>query len=699
MGSSEVKAHLAMYEERAAQLREELAQHDHRFFVLEQPTLKRNEHLRLRRELEDLERRGVPVGPDSPVLRRGLSPRVRVERAHREPWPELPRVQSVAELRAYTARVAELEGGDASYVATATIPGVDVVLTYERGTLVRAVTRGDGARGEDVTENIRTIGSVPLTLRRPGSVTASKVSKLTREALGPPTISPVPRFPDELHVRAVVSMRTGDQTALDRRRVDSGEPPYILPRGAVACSLIRLDPRVTASRRLVLFATGTDRMPPDVESSWQLLGALKGWGFAVLPITWRCAGHAEVLDFIAALHQLAPTFDFPLEGGALRVNRAGFAARRGTSLPGGSGAAAEERPPGATPEMVALTFPAPGRPAIVGSVYFAVGRGGAVLPVTLLERPAGQDLAVPERAPVPAESSVQMVPVAKGARVRVRPGTVAPILALERGVEDGSLFAESCPVCSTSIRRVPDEPFGRCENLTCRGRARARLLHLIGPRGLALESMQPKAVERLLIDPGLSEAAELFALDPAVIERISPGRGALFRTELARAKRLPLWRVLYLVAIPSVSEHAARAIAHDVYELSRLERLTEEEAYALPNVPPEAARGLAWWLKAEASRTLEKLRQAGIEILDGPRSFPAPFLGRFVHIAGELAELGAVQAADELERRGAVIVPRVSRTTDLLVAGKNAGKAAEQAKGYGVPVIEEQALVKLFLVP
>jgi DNA ligase (NAD+) len=682
MGTSEVKAHLGSLEERARDLREELADHDHRFHVLEHPVITEKEHARMLRELEELEARGVAVTLDSATLRRGGSPRARLEIVeHRDRWPDLPRVQSVAELKAYHGRVHDIEVNEPSYVASATVPGVEVVLTYRRGLLHRVVTRGDGVRGEDVTDNARTIGSVPLALRTPGTVTSSRITKLTREALGPATISPVPPFPDELHVRGIISMRSADITALDRRRVDSGEPPYILPRGAVSCSLRRLDPRVTASRRLMLFATSCDRPPSDIDTQWQLLGALKSWGFSVLPVTWRCTGISEVLDFIATLHQLAPTFEYPLEGGTLRVNRIGWGIRaRDGALP---------------PEAVSLSFPAPGRAAAVSSVYYAVGRGGAILPVALIERASGHDLPVPDRAPIPAESIESAMPVKKGTPIRVRPGSVAPIISTERP-EASMLVVENCPVCTTPLKRPADEPFAHCEHPSCRGRSRARLLHLIGPRGLKMESVNPKLIDRLLIDPGIMDAADLITLDPSVIEHLAPGRGEVFRAELRRAKQLPLWRLLYLVAIPHVSEHIARLIAHHVYELSRLERLGEDEIRAIPNIPPEAAHSLSLWLEHEAPRMMRRLKQAGIEVLDGTKSFPAPFLGRRVAVAGELEQIGTVQAMDEIERRGGVIVVRVSRTTDFVVVGRNPGKQLDAAKHYGTTIIEEPALAGLF---
>lgn len=683
MGPSEVKAHLAAYEDRARRLREELAGHEHRLHVLEHPVLPEREYLKLARELEALEARGVAVALDSPSRRRGGLPRQRfAPAAHREPWLELPKVQSVAELRAYHTRLSNLDGGEPAQVASATVAGQEVVLTYIGGVLERAITRGDGREGQDLTDNARTIGSIPLVLRPAGSTTESRITKLTREALGPATISPVPSFPDELDVRGVIAMRISDVTALDRRRVDSGEPPYISPKAAVASSVLRLDPRITASRPLSFFAIGTDRMPPGLDGQWQLLGALKSWGFAVLPLTWRCSGLTEVLDFIGTLHQLAASFPYLLEGGRLSVNRLSFAAR---------GHAAEA---GGIPETVALVFPAPGRPAVVSNVYYAVGRGGAVLPVALLDKAPGQELAVPERAPIPAGAADAMLSVRRGASVRVRPGPVAPVLSLEDAAGPPPVI-EQCPACARPLSKVSDEPFSRCDNAGCRGRARARLLHLIGPRGLRLESISVKVIDKLIADPGVLDAADLMALDSEIVDHIAPGKGEPFRQEIERTRKLPLWRFLYLLAIPHVSEHSARAIARHVFELGRLSRTTEKDCLDMIGVPPEAARGFARWVGLEAPRTLRRLREAGIDILDGVQSFPAPFLGTRICMGGELRELSQTQAIDEIERRGGTIVDRVARTTDFLVAGVNAGKALESAKHYGVTVIEEPALLSV----
>jgi DNA ligase (NAD+) len=672
---------MAGEEDRARELRSRLADAEHRLHVLEHPMLSEREFRAMLDELGALEARGVPQTLDSATLRRGGRPRQELEaRAHEMLWHPLPAVQSVAELRSYHGQVAALERGEVTYVATATMPGVDVVLTYENGLLVAATLRGDGHRGEDVTPNVRTLSSCPLALRRPGTVTESRITKLTRQAMGPSTIQPVPAHPPVLHVRATVAMRTADLTALDRKRVDSGEPPYILPRAAILGSLRRFDPRVTASRPLKLFAVGADRTPPGIDSEWQLLGALKAWGFGVLPVTWRCKGLPEVLDFVSTLQQIAPAFEYPLEGGTLAVNRVGFAV-------------AAEDSGAQVPPSVRLLFPQPGRPAIVSKVYHAVGRGGAVLPVALLERSPEHDLPVPERAPVPAFDGMEMLAVQSGTLVRVRPGSVAPVIMIDR-FEGGQTPVDRCPACQSELPFVPDEPFRSCANVLCTGRARARLLHLIGPRGLRMSSLSVKIVDKLITDHGPMDAVDLLTFDPAKVDRLSPGKSAQFAEEIDAARRLPLWRLLYLVAIPNVSEHAARAIAHHVFSLETLVELDEARCYQIPDIPAEAARGLAGWLSTTCSRDIKRLHEARFVVLDGEQSFPAPFLGRRVAVAGEF-ERGTGFATDEIERRGGTILPRVGRDADFLIHGRGAEKEFDAAAAYNIPVIEEQAFARL----
>ncbi len=627
---------------------------------------------RLRRALAALEAEGVPRTPDSPTWRWGGLPRASfLFEGHRRRWDDPPAVQSVAELRAHHAAVAALDP-EASYVASAAIPGAEVVIEYRSGVLSRAVLRGDGLRGEDITDNVRTIPSVPLRLRSPGTITESRITKLTRQALGPSTLAPVPPFPEELYVRALVSLRLTDFVALDRRRVDAGDPPYVSVKGAVHGCVRRLDPRLTASTPLKAFALGLDQPGPDLDTEWKALSALKSWGFAVSPIVWKTKGLQEVLDFVAALQQAAPQFEYPLDGGVLAVNHPGLAARLSSN---------------GLPSMVRLAFPPPGRPATVSKLYWAVGRAGSLLPVAQLVKPLDSELPVPERAPVPADLRGLLVPLRVGSMVRVRPGAAAPISVLEAGPGEPPVV-ERCPACGNALESVADEPFRWCSNVLCPGRIRARLLHLVGPRGLRLNSVSLKLLERLIAELGVADLADIIGLDPARLDRLAPGQGAVFAAELREAQVMPLWKVLYLAGIPHVGEHAARIVAHHVCNVARLRALTPHEALRIPNLWPDASAGLARWVAQGGLRLVDRLEGAGVKLVSGPETFPAPFLGRVLVVAGEL-ELGHAQATDEIERRGGLVQARVGRLTDLLVVGERAEREFDAAAMYNVPVIGE----------
>ncbi len=675
MGSSVVKDDM---EDQALSLKNLIADQEHRIFVLEHPMEHRRTLTTLMAQLRTLEADGLARAADAPTWRDGGAPRSEfATHVHRLPWPEPPSVQSVADLRSLHATIAA-EQNDPSYVASATMPGLEVVLTYVDGVLTRAALRGDGISGEDVTDNIRAMPSVPLRLRAAGTITETRITKLTRQALGPATLTPVPPFPRELHIRAFVTMRTLDLTALDRRRVDAGDPPYVLPRAAVLGSLRRLDPKVTATRRLKLFAIGTDAPPAGIDTEWQRLGALKSWGFAVMPVTWRCRGLQEVLDFVGALQQIAPTFEYPLEGGSLVVNRL-----------------ATSQQEAAAQRQVRLIFPSPGRSAIVRQTYFAVGRGGGILPVIQLEKDPEANLAVPERAPVPAVRGIHGVGLAPGRRVKVRPGTVAPVIVVEGEFAD-PVASGQCPACGNVLETALDEPFRVCVNTDCIGRARARLLHMVGPRGLKMQSLSVKLVERLVAEVGIRDGLDLLLLSPSTIEAMNQGSGVVFEQEVGNLKRLPLWRLLYLLAIPHVSERAARVIAHHLVEFCNLVKLSPQDALLIADLPIEVARGLSEWLQAEGPRTFVRLEQLDLQIIGAREDFPAPFLGQNVVVAGELKR-GHAQAADEVERRGGLLLANVGRLTDVLIWGEGAQREFDTAAMYRVPAVDEATFEHLVL--
>ena len=218
-----------------------------------------------------------------------------------------------------------------------------------------------------------------------------------------------------------------------------------------------------------------------------------------------------------------------------------------------------------------------------------------------------------------------------------------------------------------------DEPFARCVNSKCKGRARAKFLHVVGPRGLRLNEITVRIVDRIMAELGPLDVVDIFALDAAALDKIEPGLAERVRPQLDSVKRMPLWRFLHLSAIPQVCEHEARVLVRHVQTSARLEALTPSELSRLEGLSPEAVQGLSGWLTAEGPNQLARARQVGLTLLGDAEAFSAPFLTKTVVVAGQIAG-GAMQLADEIERRGGIIQGRVGRDTDLVVVGQRSAK-------------------------
>lgn len=652
-------------------LRQRLRGLEHRAEVLEYPAVGEDERRQMLEHLLALERRAGWIPEDSPTQRLLPAAPVGARRRHASAWVDDHALHGVNELRAHHQEWAERSEGEISYVATGTVRGMEVALRYEQGRLVSATTRGDGEHGLDVTERIRALPTVPLRLFPAGSKTESRATKPSTQGLGPSTLTPTPPFPAVMTVRATVTLRVPDLVALDRRRIDAGEPPFVHADGAVEARLLGagLDPtdlRVYASEVLEL---------EGIDSRWQMIGALKSWGFAVIPLTWRCRGFQEVIDFVNALQQVAGSFELPLEGGRLAVNRL---------VP----------TEGAPPAVARLVFPPGGRPARVVKVYEAVGRTGAVLPVAQLAKEPEERQSVPDRAPLPVVAG-GLLAVEPGDSVRVRPGGVAPVIGTLDGRGRPRPEGKACPHCAEdAASSAAGLPFVVCRAERCPGRERALLLHLVGPRGLQLPMVGPRLVDLLLSEHGALDLPALLGLSAEAIERHAPGQGDTFARQIARHRALPLWKAVQLAAVPGVGEHAARAVAHQAFTVGRFVELQPPELEAMEGLGRGGREGLAEWIPTRAREFFDRLSAVGATFVDGTRSFPAPLLGKRVVVDGRF-EVGGAHVVDEVERRGGRVQPRVGRTTDLAVLGARSDKTRNAAAMYGVPVLDEVAWARL----
>ena len=522
------------------------------------------------------------------------------------------------------------------------------------------------ADGTDVTDNARTLGSVPLRLRLAGTTTESRITRLTKQALGPSTLTPVPPAPEHLLVRGVVTMRITDLLALDRRRVDAGLPPYLDPAAAILASFASLDPALTASREMAFFADDASWTMQEVETHWQLLGALKSWGFRVGALHFRASNIGEVLEFVRMLKEERSSFDYPVEGGVLTVNRR---------------AEGQESGP---PRRALLEFQTRGHEAKLRRLYYAVGRSGALFPVALLERSAGGS----ETVPVPARVETEARSLAEDQMVRVVAGAIAPRIVVSGDVRRAP-YPDSCPACGRPLSHSREVYFGACPDPACPGRRRARL---VGPRGLNLRSFDVGLVDHLLHAGGPDDLAGLLALDPAQVEALAPGRGPKFAEELSQIRSFPLWRIIYLSALEDVGERFARLAASMAGGPKGLGALLELR-FRPELMEPGPWRSLLGWMAKEGPKLLETLKQRGISVLGEDTCFSSPFAGRRILILGRARSFEPGLLVDALERRGATVDARPSRRTDFFVRGEGASEeAAAMALHYGAPEVDEAAL-------
>lgn len=674
MGTGEVKAESPLQAE-ADRLRDELAYHEHRAKVLESPLISAGRFRSMYEALRRLEAAGADSREDA-LTRRAPGPAAaRLERSEVPGrWPSVLEIGSERGLREHYEDGGGREPGRAwarGLVGSAWLLGAELVLDYRDGLLERAVAPRPGLAegGLDVTANARTLGSIPLRLRRAGTTTESRITRLTRQALGPSTLTPVPAAPARLLVRGVVSMRIMELHALDRRRVDAGEPPYLEPAAAISASLLTPEAELTATRPLVFFAEDLSWDTDGLETHWQALGALKAWGFGVGALHFRASGLAEVLDFVRALKEERPAYAYPVEGGWLADNQRG-------------GLGEAEPPP-----RVRLAFQTRGHEARVQRVYHAVGRTGLVFPISVLER-AG---AAAETVPVPACANDGPPVPAEDQTVRVIAGAIAPRIVL--GPETRLMgHPEACPACATPLLLAEHGYFVRCPEPTCPGRRRARLLHLCGPRGLGLASFDVGVVDALLAAGRSVELLDLLSLAPAELEAVAPGRGAIFEEERRRLTRLPLWRVLYLQGLEGVGERVARLVASMAGSVRGLWAL-EGLGFRPELVEPRPWRALLAWLGSSAPELFQGLEVRGVTVTGEAEDFAAPLAGKRVLVLGQVDGFAPGQLVELLERRGAILEARPSRSTTFFVRGAGASEEAiSLALHYGAPEVPEAAL-------
>ena len=651
--------------DRIARLRDEIRRHERLYYVLAKPEISDLEFDRLVEELRRLEaEHPALVTPDSPTQRVGGAPVAALPQVrHAVPMLSLDNSYDEGELAAWYGRVVKGLGREpAGLVAELKIDGVSLSLTYEGGRLARAVTRGNGEVGDEVTGNARAIRALPLRL---------------------------PEAPAVAEVRGEVYLPRDRFAALNRQRREEGEEAFANPRNAAAGAIRLLDPRESAGRRLAFFAYQLALLEGrEVDGHAEALELLAAWGFPVNPGWRRCTDVAGVHAFIVEWGAKRAGLPFDIDGIVVKVDRL-----------------AEQRALGATAKFprwaIAYKYPPEGVRTKVRGIVVQVGRTGALTPVAELEPVpvAGSTIA---RATLHNADEVARLDVRPGDTVWIAKGgdVIPKVVAVDpaerpAGAEPFAM-PERCPACDTAVEREPGEVVVRCPNRACPAVQRQRLRHFTSRAGMDIEGLGRRLIDQLL-DAGLvSDSASLWRLEEARLAEL-PGWGeksaAKLMAELEEAKRRPLWRLLAGLGIRHVGDRAAKLLAARAGSLAALAAMGEDDLQRVEGIGPTIAASVVAFLADDDNRRLiDRLRELGVDPRgDAAAVGASPLAGLSFVLTGTLSEARETVAA-RLEAAGARVVDSVSRKTSYLVCGSEAGSKLAKAQQLGVPVLDEAGL-------
>jgi DNA ligase (NAD+) len=654
---------------RVEALRGQIAHHDYRYYVLDDPELPDADYDALVRELSALEDAFPELAAESsPTRRVGGAPSERFERVVRQvPMLSLANVFSEEELAEFHERVRKHLGTEGvTYVCEHKLDGLAVELVYEEGRLLRGSTRGDGTVGEDVTRNLRTVRNVPLQLAAPA--------------------------PPYLEVRGEVFIRKADFARLNREREEAGEQAFVNPRNSAAGSLRQLDPRVTGSRPLSLFAYEVGRVEGLAFSTHQQkLEALSALRLPVNPerVIVRTLDEAKAAyqRFVEHRHDLP----YEVDGMVVKVDLEDHRRRLGQVSK--------------TPRWaVAWKFPPVEAQTTVERIEVQVGRTGALTPVAILA-PVHVGGVTVTRATLHNEDELRRKDVREGDRVFVRragdviPEIVKVATSLRTGEEREFPWPTHCPVCEAPAVREAEQAVTRCTGADCPAKGQANLRHFASRAAMDIDGMGEKLSSQLVAMGLVRTWADLYRLtleQLLTVERLGEKSARNLLAAIERSKQTTLRRFLYALGIRHVGEATARALADHFRDVRALYGASLDALTSVKDVGPEVAQEIhAFFAREENRRVIDELLALGV-VPEPPQAVPAGDLaGKTVVLTGGLTRLTREQAKEEIERRGGKVSGSVSRKTDLVVAGEDAGSKLKKANELGVRVLDEDGFMKL----
>jgi DNA ligase (NAD+) len=663
-------------------LRSLIQYHNRRYYQLDDPEISDLRYDQLMQELIALEE-ALPdlVTPDSPTRRVGASPLEKFEPfRHDTPMLSLANAFTEADIRDFDSRIKRLLGQTDAirFVVEPKMDGVAVSLIYERGVFKAGATRGDGTIGEDVTQNLRTLQTLPLMM-----------------ALGEGALADLP---ERMEIRGEVYIEREAFRGLNRRRLESGEPVFANPRNAAAGSLRQLDSRITAKRPLNIFcyAVGQVRGRRFV-SQWEILDALRHWGFPVNPHVREAPDIDACIAYYHRIDALRPALPYDIDGVVVKVDDLALQEELG---------AVSRSPRWA----IACKYQAVQETTVIEDILVQVGRTGVLTPVAVMT-PVRVGGVLVSRATLHNQDEIDKKDVRIGDTVIVqRAGDVIPevvkvIESKRTGTEKPFFMPVACPECGSEVVRPEGEAAHRCIGMACPAQIKERIRHFSSRGAMDIEGLGEKLVGQLVDAALVHDPADLYALTPdrlMGLERMAEKSAANLMAAIERSKNPPLEKLIFALGIRHVGERTARILADEFISLEYLAAATVENLLNIRDIGPEVAASITSFFHEPANRNvIKKLELAGVKPLEkaDARRPESAISGKSFVFTGLLLQMTRNQARERVESLGGVWSESVTKRTDYVVAGEAAGSKLQKARAAGITILDEEGFLKMIGEP
>ena len=665
--------------QRAAELREQINHHNYRYYVLDDTEISDGEYDRLMVELRRLEEDHPSlVTPESPTQRVGASPADGFDQVqHRLPMLSLGNAFNEDDLQAWYRRVKGLlDDADFDLVCELKIDGLAVSLTYQDGVLVQGATRGDGTAGEDVTQNLRTIRTIPMSL------------------LGEP--------PPYLEVRGEVYLPLEDFRRLNEERAERGEPLYANPRNTGAGSVRQLDPKVTASRNMHIWVYSLGDIGETVRPNghWDSLQWLNGLGFRINPENQICNNLQEAVDYYHSWMEKRHDLPYEIDGVVIKVNPFAYQDSLGVV--------------GREPRWaIAFKFPAEQAVTRLLDIGINVGRTGSLNPYAILGPVVVSGVTV-RQASLHNEEDINRKDIRIGDWVTVEragdviPQVVGPVLDRRTGQEQVFKMPANCPVCGTQVVKPESEAMHRCPNTSCPVQFFELLKHFVSKGAMDIDGLGGQWCNILIENSLVKDVADLYRLDKEELlklDRMGDKLATKIMTNVEVSKQRPLHRVLFALGIIHVGSEIAELLTQRYASLNEMAEATSEELTEIPGIGPKIAESVAdYFAVPHNQQVLKDLGKGGVVLHHDIQDIQEaaddlPFSGKSFVVTGTLSGFTRREAEDRIKLLGGNVSSAVTRKTDYLVAGGSPGSKVAAAGRLGTEILDEAAFLELMDQP